>query len=651
MSPTCQLYPTIITPFTPENKIDYPSLDRLIHYQLSNGCDGLFAVCQSSEMFYLDEAEKLELAAHCIRRCHEAGKYCVVSGHTQDALDDQINYLRKLEKLSPDAIILVTNRLAGPDENDERLIAHLTALIDALDPATRLGLYECPYPYKRLLSAPVIDFLVRTGRFDFIKDTCCQIDVIQARLAQIEGSTIRLYNANAATLFESLVLGAAGYSGIMLNFFPEIFLLLKRFMAGKDADTNWPPLQQHLRSAGDIASFITMASVFEYQKYPANAKCYLQMKGIIDHTTIRTGDGKPMNESQRKELAALANQAERLRSKVDVFNRRQLVFSAGKHFGSCHASSVLPLADGTVLLAYFAGTAEGKDDVGIWLSRQIGGQWFEPVRIAKLADVPHWNPVLFEIPDGVRLVFKTGRHIHSWQSHTMVSRDSGASWTDAVAYPDPDPACGPVRSKPIRLSNGDLLAPNSDESADAWRPRVDLSRDHGQHFVKLAAIPINTDRPDLPDYLSGKGAIQPTLWESQPGQVHMLLRTTSGHIFRSDSADYGRTWCRAYDTHLPSNNSGIEIAQDGQTLYLVLNPIAGNWASRNPLVIKRSLDNGRTFDHFLTLEHTEFDPERQTDAEFSYPSAAIRDRTLHVSYTYMRRQMAYARIPLDESAE
>ncbi|NLO37811.1 MAG: hypothetical protein GX112_15870, partial [Clostridiaceae bacterium] len=51
MSPTCQLYPTIITPFTPENKIDYPSLDRLIHYQLSNGCDGLFAVCQSSEMF------------------------------------------------------------------------------------------------------------------------------------------------------------------------------------------------------------------------------------------------------------------------------------------------------------------------------------------------------------------------------------------------------------------------------------------------------------------------------------------------------------------------------------------------------------------------------------------------------------------------
>jgi len=55
MPATCQLYPTIITPFTPENQIDYASLDRLIRYQFENGSDGLFAVCQSSEMFYLSE--------------------------------------------------------------------------------------------------------------------------------------------------------------------------------------------------------------------------------------------------------------------------------------------------------------------------------------------------------------------------------------------------------------------------------------------------------------------------------------------------------------------------------------------------------------------------------------------------------------------
>ena len=652
MPATCQLYPTIITPFTPENQIDYASLDRLIRYQFENGSDGLFAVCQSSEMFYLSEDEKLELAGFCIRRCHEAGKSCVVSGHTQDNPDDQIRYLQKLEKLAPDAIILVTNRLAGPDQDDRHLINRLTALIEALDPATRLGLYECPYPYKRLLSAEVIDYLVHTGRFDFIKDTSCQIDVIQTRLTQIQCSTIRLYNANAATLLESLILGAAGYSGVMLNFMPELFLLLKRYLGGAEAETEtetetlWPPLRHHLRSAGDIASFITMASVFESQKYPVNAKHYLQQKGIVACTGSRTGDGKPLNESQRKELTALANQVERMRSKVDVWTKRQLVFEGGKHFRSCHASSVLPLPDGTVLIAYFAGTAEGSDDVGIWLSRRVGGVWLDPVCIAKHVEVPHWNPVLFEIPGGVRLVYKTGRHIHSWTSKTKVSHDGGRSWSEEVGYACPDAACGPVRSRPIRLADGSLLAPNSDETAETWRPRVDISYDDGQHFTKLADIPLNTDRPDQPNYLSGKGAIQPTLWESQPGHVHMLLRTTGGFIFRSDSGDSGKTWCQAYNTYLPGNNSGIEIARDGSALYLALNPIAGNWGSRNPLVIKRSLDNGWNFSHFLTLDAAEFDPIEQIDAEFSYPSAIVRDGMLHVSYTYLRRQIAYCQIPL-----
>ena len=52
--------------------------------------------------------------------------------------------------------------------------------------------------------------------------------------------------------------------------------------------------------------------------------------------------------------------------------------------------------------------------------------------------------------------------------------------------------------------------------------------------------------------------IQPTLWESKDGSVHMLTRTKLGKIYRSDSLDGGKTWCRAYATNLPNNNSGID---------------------------------------------------------------------------------------------
>jgi predicted neuraminidase len=640
-----ELYPTIVTPFTPDNQIDYGSLGRLIDHFFKHHCDGIFAVCQSSEMFFLSDEEKLALAAFSIDRCHAAGKKCVVSGHTHDSLDEQIVYLRELEKLAPDAIILVTNRLARQDEGDGILIKNLQAIISRLDPGTRLGLYECPHPYKRLLSAEVIDYLVSTCRFDFIKDTCCQIEVIRARLRQTDGSTIRLYNANAATLLESLQAGAAGYSGIMLNFIPEIFSMFRRYFA-EDATGEIPPLQHHIRSAGAIADLITLTSVYECQKYPVNAKHYLKTKGIIDCTRTRSVTPDTLTESQTKELAALANQAEKIRSRADLFRQRQLIFESGKHFRSCHASTILVLDDGTVLVAYFAGHAEGNNDVGIWLSRCVDGAWQEPVRIAKTEDLPHWNPVLFKVNDQVRLVFKVGPDVTGWTSRTMLSADQGVTWSEAVAYPENE-AGGPVRSKPILLSNGRLLAPNSDESQTRWCPRVDVSDDGGASFQIATYVPINTADPDKANYLSGIGAIQPTLWESRPGHVHMLLRTTCGFIFRSDSEDYGNSWCEAYNTHLPNNNSGIEIARDGSDLYLVMNPVSGNWASRNPLVIKRSGDNGRTFNHFLTLDACDVDPLLQIDAEYSYPSAVVAGRRLHVAYTYNRRQIAWCAINLD----
>ncbi|HOJ35878.1 MAG TPA: exo-alpha-sialidase, partial [Clostridiales bacterium] len=49
---------------------------------------------------------------------------------------------------------------------------------------------------------------------------------------------------------------------------------------------------------------------------------------------------------------------------------------------SCHASTVLPLDDGTVLAAWFGGTAEGKDDVVIWVSRRTENGWEKPIQVS-----------------------------------------------------------------------------------------------------------------------------------------------------------------------------------------------------------------------------------------------------------------------------
>ena len=319
----------------------------------------------------------------------------------------------------------------------------------------------------------------------------------------------------------------------------------------------------------------------------------------------------------------------------------EFLFKDGECFPECHASSLVRLSNGDILCVYFAGKHEKADDVGIFLSRRTKSIWEKPRILAKIDDVPHWNPVIFEIPGGVRVCFKAGREIPDWLSWHTESYDDGNTWTQPAPYGE---AVGPVRSKPIRLSNGRMLAPNSAETKTAWRPHVDVSDDSGEHFRRLSEIPVNCSRENEENYISGLGAIQPTLWESEKGCVHALLRTTCGHIFRVDSSDFGNTFSEAYNTMIPNNNSGIDAVNTPRGLFLCLNPVSGNWAARTPLVILKSADNGRTFSHFATLADLKWDEKGLKNAEFSYPAIVADEKSLHITFTWMRRQIAYCNI-------
>ena len=319
------------------------------------------------------------------------------------------------------------------------------------------------------------------------------------------------------------------------------------------------------------------------------------------------------------------------------------IFKEGVHFSQCHASSLLALKDGRLLCVCFAGEHEKASDVGIWQFEFDGKQWKAPREIAKICGKPHWNPVLFKVKDGIRIVFKVGEEIASWKSYTMHSKDGGATWENLHGYPE-NPAGGPVRSKPIRLSNGALLAPNSDEEG-GWRTRVDISWDEGETFKRYAEIPLNLTDKSQGNYICGRGAIQPTMWEDEAGEVHALLRTSAGRIYRSDSQDGGKTWCQAYPLEIPNNNSGIDIlkSKNGK-LYLALNPTSGDFVARTPLCIYESRDQGKHFEAFVTLEDELLDAKTGKTAEFSYPSLTEEGDLLFVSYTWNRRCLAVQKV-------
>ena len=320
----------------------------------------------------------------------------------------------------------------------------------------------------------------------------------------------------------------------------------------------------------------------------------------------------------------------------DAGGKVSFVFGARRPFAQCHASTVAEMADGRLLAAWFGGTAEKDDDVGIWYAVQEKEGWSKPMRAAKVNDTPHWNPVLMTDKDGVvHLFFKIGKEIPYWQTYWMHTTD-GKTWsTPAELVAGDKGGRGPVKNKSIILSDGTWLAPASTELGK-WDSFADRSTDGGKTWTRSEDFAFDHET------FGGKGIIQPTFWESKPGQVHALMRSTNGKIWRTDSSDGGKTWAPIYDTGLPNNNSGIDALglEDGRVL-LVYNPVGGNWSDRTPLDLAVSEDNGKTW---KTIAHLEADAD--LESEFSYPAIIRTKDGVAITYTYQRERVRCWEIPL-----
>ena len=298
-------WPTIITPFKDNTAIDYEALGRLIEWYIANGAEGLFSTCQSSEIFFMSLDERKKLTKFVKDKA--AGRVPVIaSGHISYDIHDQIQELNEIADCGVDAVILISNRLAAPEESDDIFIERLDQIVKSLSKDMPLGFYECPFPYKRLLTPKVIQYCTNSGRFYFLKDTCCDIKQIEEKLELIKGSNMQLYNANTATLVDSLKLGAAGFSGVMANFQMKLYSWITNHWKENESITN------------EVQSFLTVCSFIEMKNYPANAKCFLNMMGVQMSELARKGTQKPQNETEISELKQILFLTQAMEKKLGI---------------------------------------------------------------------------------------------------------------------------------------------------------------------------------------------------------------------------------------------------------------------------------------------------------------------------------------------
>ena len=324
--------PTMITPFGSDGKVDWISADKLVEWYLAAGCVGVFAPCLSSEMFDLSPEERLAFATRVKKVVGKRG-VVVSTGTYGGPIEEQAAFVKKMGKCC-DAVVVNTATLVPQDASDAAWKVAATKLLE-LTGNVPLGLYECPVPYKRLLSPALIKWCADSGRFHFHKDTCCNMEEIRAKLEAIGAppptlafehggfepvkkkqkvkaggaSPFRFYNANVETLLSSVLAGAHGFSGISANFYPHLHTwLIKTATSG--------PKKADLDKLRRVQDFLSVAEAIVCVGYPASAKAYNRLApgGGLLRTDCRAKgpDGKPKGvgdgyflEHQQEALAAM----------------------------------------------------------------------------------------------------------------------------------------------------------------------------------------------------------------------------------------------------------------------------------------------------------------------------------------------------------
>ena len=310
---------------------------------------------------------------------------------------------------------------------------------------------------------------------------------------------------------------------------------------------------------------------------------------------------------------------------------------------------------------WFAGSRESGPDVQIVASEFLNGTWTPPSVVVNRHTVfaelglGSWirrlgNPVAWIDRQGRTHLYVVATGLGGWAaSRVLHLRQESSQAFKPIGFLQLSPLFNLshlVRGAPVPMQDGGVLLPVYFEMGLKYPAAVRLDQDGDLVQSRDAVVPMAGNLKSL----------QPTVVVASESNATAYLRDNSDQkkLRFVQTADGGKNWHdvpssqgavgdTGADFVINPDSSALALRVADQTL-LIHNP---QTSGRHRLVIEGSKDGLRGFRRLATLE---YEPERLEGVEFneySYPSAVVIGKQLHVSYTYQKHFIRHVVLNID----
>jgi 4-hydroxy-tetrahydrodipicolinate synthase len=207
-NPFGQVIVALVTPFTADGEVDWPSVEKHIDNVIEHGADGIVVTGTTGETSTLTDAEKIKLVE--VAKDVSAGRAKVITGGGSNETAHAMQLARQSEKAGADGNLIVTPYYNKPTQAG--ILTHFRMIADATD--LPVILYDIPGRTGVPIMYETILRLAKHPNILGIKDAKGDFSEVSRVINQTD---LMYFSGDDVNVLPHLSIGATGQIGVTNN--------------------------------------------------------------------------------------------------------------------------------------------------------------------------------------------------------------------------------------------------------------------------------------------------------------------------------------------------------------------------------------------------------------------------------------------------